>query len=90
MSYIGGKIKGVVDFYVEGFRSMTIGRSLWLLIIIKLAIIFLVLKLIFFPNKLSTGYDNDEDRADAVRNALTVNKHQQINNIIHNFNHQNT
>lgn len=79
MSRFAERFKAVVDLYVDGFRSMTIGRSLWLIIIIKLAIIFLVLKLIFFPDKLASDYDNDQDRADAVRNALTLNIHNQTN-----------
>ena len=57
-------------FYVEGFRNMTIGRSLWAIILIKLFIMFAVIKLFFFPNKLSSDYDSDEQRADAVRTEL--------------------
>ncbi len=57
--------------YVDGFRSMTVGRKLWLIIIIKLAIIFLVLKIFFFSDTLSSRYDTDEERAEAVRNSLT-------------------
>ena len=34
----------VYRFYVDGFRSMTVGRVLWTVILIKLAVIFLVLK----------------------------------------------
>ena len=60
-------------FYVDGFRNMTIGRSLWAIILIKLFIMFAVIKLLFFPDKLSRGYDTDEERADAVRNEL-INK----------------
>lgn len=60
-------------FYVDGFRNMTIGRSLWAIILIKLFIMFAVIKLLFFPDKLSSGYDTDEERADAVRNEL-INK----------------
>ncbi len=60
----------VVRFYVEGFRSMTVGRKLWLLILIKLFIIFFVFKLFFFPDLLSRDYDNDADRAEAVRTTL--------------------
>lgn len=60
----------VVRFYVEGFRSMTVGRKLWLLILIKLFIIFFVFKLFFFPDLLSRDYDNDTDRAEAVRTTL--------------------
>lgn len=57
-------------FYYDGFRSMTTGRSLWVLILVKLALFFLVMKLLFFPNLLERDYDNDADRADAVRTSL--------------------
>ena len=60
----------VADLYVDGFRSMTVGRTLWLLIIIKLIFIFGIMKLFFFPNLLSRDYDTDGERADAVRHAL--------------------
>lgn len=40
----------VYRFYRDGFAGMTIGKSLWLLIIVKVAIMFLVLKLFFFPD----------------------------------------
>lgn len=59
------------DLYVDGFRSMTVGRKLWVLIIIKLILLFGVMKLFFFPDLLSRDYDNDADRAAAVRTALT-------------------
>ena len=36
--------------YLDGFRSMTLGRTLWAVILVKLFIIFIVLKLCFFPN----------------------------------------
>ncbi len=61
----------IVRFYADGFRSMTIGRKLWAIIIIKLIVIFGVLKLFFFPDLLKSRYDTDEDRAAAVRSALT-------------------
>ena len=58
-------------FYRDGFRSMTVGRSLWALIIIKLIVIFAILKVFFFPDILATRYDTDEERAGAVRSSLT-------------------
>ena len=61
----------IVSMYVDGFRSMTVGRKLWLLIIIKFFIFFARLKLFFFPDILQSTYDNDTDRAEAVREALT-------------------
>lgn len=47
-------------FYLEGFRSMTLGRTLWLIILIKLFIMFFILKLFFFPDFLA-GRTSDKD-----------------------------
>ena len=63
-------IKRIIRFYVEGFKSMTVGKTLWALIILKLFMMFSILKLFFFPNLLSSNYDNDNDRAQHVRNEL--------------------
>lgn len=40
----------IYDLYADGFRSMKLGRTLWAIILIKLFIIFVILKLFFFPN----------------------------------------
>lgn len=39
-------------FYRDGFREMTLGCTLWALILIKLFIMFFILKLFFFPSFL--------------------------------------
>ena len=62
--------KRIGKFYVDGFRSMTLGKTLWAIILIKLFVMFFVLKLFFFPNILSRDYDNDADRAKAVATNL--------------------
>lgn len=49
---------------------MTVGRTLWLIILIKVFIFFVVMKIFFFPNLLDRDYDNDADRAQHVRNEL--------------------
>jgi len=58
-------------FYRDGFRRMTVGRSLWKIIFIKLFVLFAVLKLFFFPNYLKTNFATDEQRADHVIENLT-------------------
>lgn len=57
-------------FYRDGFREMTTGKSLWALIIVKLVLIFVIMKLLFFPNLLKWDYNDDDSRADAVRTSL--------------------
>jgi hypothetical protein len=40
----------IVLFYVDGFKNLSSrGKQLWLIIIIKLVVIFVVLKVFFFP-----------------------------------------
>ncbi|PIE84745.1 MAG: DUF4492 domain-containing protein [Bacteroidia bacterium] len=66
-----GALVRVFSFYYEGFRGMTVGRTLWLLILLKLAIMFLVLKVFFFPNFLNTNFSTDAERSDHVLKELT-------------------
>lgn len=62
----------IVRFYIDGFRSMTVGRKLWALIIIKLIILFAVFRLFFFPDLLARDYNTDAERAAAVRERLAA------------------
>jgi len=48
------------DLYYDGFRSMTIGRTLWAVILIKLFIMFAILKVFFFPDFLKQHAQGDE------------------------------
>jgi len=58
-------------FYYDGFRSMTVGRQLWIIILIKLFIMFGILKLFFFPDLLKVKFRNDKERSDYVIEQLT-------------------
>ena len=49
------------DLYYDGFRSMKLGRTLWAVILIKLFIIFIVLKLLFFPNFLKEHAEEGQE-----------------------------
>lgn len=61
----------IVDLYVDGFRNMTVGKTLWAVIIVKLILIFALLKLFFFPDFLSTNFGDDAERAEYVRGVLS-------------------
>jgi len=61
----------VYRFYRDGFRQMTVGRTLWKIILIKLFILFAVLKFFFFPDFLATKFPTDTQRADYVIEQLT-------------------
>jgi len=58
--------------YYDGFKNLTKdGKRLWLIIIIKLFIMFFVLKLFFFPNFLKTNFNTDKERSDFIIETLT-------------------
>jgi hypothetical protein len=56
-----GFLYKVFDLYYDGFRSMKLGRTLWAVILIKLFIIFIVLKLLFFPNFLKEHAEEGQE-----------------------------
>lgn len=64
-------IKNIYLFYYEGFKNMKLGKTLWLLIGIKLFVLFAVMKWLFFPNYLKTNFQNDTQRSEHVLNQLT-------------------
>ena len=45
-----GFLYKVFDLYYDGFRQMKLGKTLWAIILIKLFIIFAILKVFFFPD----------------------------------------
>ena len=59
----------VWNFYLEGFRSMTLGRTLWIIILLKLFVMFFILKLFFFPNFLS-DHPTETEKGAYVGNEL--------------------
>lgn len=60
----------VFHLYYDGFRGMTVGKTLWLIIFIKLFIFFVIIKMIFFPNFLSSKCDTEEEKTEYVRHQL--------------------
>jgi len=61
--------------YVDGFKNLTWGKPLWIIILAKLFIMFAILKVFFFPNLLNSRYDTDKERSEHVSNELTKNIH---------------
>lgn len=60
--------KRIFRFYIEGFRNMTWGRTLWLIIILKLFVFFVVLRIFFFQPYYK-GL-NDKEKAEMVGKKL--------------------
>ena len=62
-------IKAIWSFYVDGFKSMTWGRQLWVLILLKVIILFVLLRGFFFKPVL--GGKSEEQKIEYVGNQLT-------------------
>jgi hypothetical protein len=61
----------LLRFYTDGFRNISSwGRKVWIIILIKLFIMFAILRLFFFPDFLGKRYDNDNQRSEYVRNQI--------------------
>ena len=68
----------VYDLYVDGFRSMRLGKTLWAIILIKLFIMFAILKVFFFPNFLkqhaAEGHESDYVATELIDRGPLPNK----------------
>lgn len=63
-------LKKIFYFYRDGFKNMKVGKTLWLIIAIKLFIMFAILKVFFFNYEL--GGLTQEEKAKKVRDNLTI------------------
>ena len=63
-------LKNFFKFYIDGFTNMPkYGRRLWFIILIKVFIIFVVLKVFFFKGHLSK-FETDDEKSEFVSKQL--------------------
>ncbi len=67
-------LKNIYTLYRDGFREMTLGKTLWKIILIKLFVMFVLLKIFFFPNYLQSHFTTDRERADHVLGQLLTSE----------------
>ncbi len=63
-------VRRIIRFYVTGFREMTLGRTLWVLILVKLVVLFAVLRLFFFPSFLDKGREGEQVSGELIERVL--------------------
>ena len=63
----------VYKFYAEGIKSMSVGRTLWIIVGIKLIILFVILRLFFFKPELNK-YKSDSEKAQHVIENLALDE----------------
>lgn len=63
-------IKNIYNFYIEGFKNMKIGKTLWKIIFIKLFLIFTLLNYFIYDKSIKSEYKNSEQKSDFVYKNL--------------------
>jgi len=66
-------LRKILFFYIDGFKNLSsVGQKLWLIIIIKLVVIFVVLKVFFFPTISSKVKGEENQKALYLRHLTEV------------------
>lgn len=63
-------IKNIYNLYIDGFRSMTLGRTLWRVVLLKLAVILIFLNYFIHDRTLTSEYKTENQKIDFVYNNL--------------------
>lgn len=65
-------INKITKFYLDGFRNMgKLGIKMWVIIFIKLFIMFAILKVFFFSDFLDNNFDSDEEKSEYIIKQIT-------------------
>ncbi|EAI7379496.1 DUF4492 domain-containing protein, partial [Campylobacter coli] len=64
----------IFNFYKEGFKNLTLGKTLWKIIFIKLFIMLVVLKLFVFDVNFNSIFKNDNEKSNFVIENLIKEK----------------
>ncbi len=65
-------ISQIFNFYKEGFKNLTLGKTLWKIIFIKLFVMFVVLKLFVFDVNFNSIFKSDKEKSTFVLKNLTL------------------
>ncbi|EAH8788955.1 DUF4492 domain-containing protein [Campylobacter jejuni] len=64
----------IFNFYKEGFKNLTLGKTLWKIILIKLFIMLVILKLFVFDVNFNSIFKNDSEKSNFVIENLIKEK----------------
>ncbi len=70
-THITHLFQSVFYLYYDGFTNMRIGKTLWILIAVKLFVMFAIVKWLFFPNVLQENFATDAQRSQYILQQLT-------------------
>jgi hypothetical protein len=65
-------IKNIFNFYIDGFKNMKLGKTLWKIIIIKLLVILIFLNYFIHDKTFRSEYKSDIEKTDFVFDNLIL------------------
>ncbi|EAI8611483.1 DUF4492 domain-containing protein [Campylobacter jejuni] len=65
-------ISQIFNFYKEGFKNLTLGKTLWKIIFIKLFVMFVILKLFVIDVNFNSIFKSDKEKSTFVLKNLTL------------------
>ena len=68
------RVRNISDYFamhIHGFKNLTWGKPLWIIVLVKLFIMFAILRIFFFPNYLNSRYETDQEKSEHVKKELT-------------------
>lgn len=65
-------ISQIFNSYKEGFKNLTLGKTLWKIIFIKLFVMFVILKLFVFDVNFNSIFKSDKEKSTFVLKNLTL------------------
>jgi hypothetical protein len=72
MKQFSSLLYSLFHFYYDGFRNLSgWGKKVWLIILVKLFIMFAILRIFFFQDFLNKNYHTDKDKSEHVLEQLT-------------------
>lgn len=63
-------MKNILYMYIDGFKNMKVGKTLWKLIFLKLFIILVILKYFVHDKNFKTEYTTQEAKSEFVYENL--------------------
>lgn len=63
-------LKSILQFYIDGFKNMTVGKILWAIILIKLFIMFFIIKPVYFSRTTQNRNDVRQTESDYIYEEL--------------------
>ena len=79
MNRLTERLKPVWELYRDGFRNMTWGRPLIWLILLKIFILFAILRVFFFRPAMAGM--SDREKSEAVGERITQTPHNQTDTL---------